>query len=176
MAGESTLTLIGNLVDEPEMRFTPNGAAVCKFRVASTPRKFNRDTNAWEDDREKALFLPCTVWRKQAEQAAESLQKGMRVIVVGRLSQRSYEDREGVKRTVLELEVDEVAPSLKYATAQVTKAGGSGGGQQAYQQARQASSREGMDDPWTSPPPAGGGQQQGGWGGGQGGYSDEAPF
>jgi single-strand DNA-binding protein len=170
MAEESVLTLIGNLVDEPELRWTPSSVAVCKFRVASTPRKFVRETNSWEDDKEKALFLPCTVWRQQAEQAAESLQKGMRVIVVGRLSQRSYEDKEGVRRTVFELEVNEVAPSLKYATAKVTKTSGSGQGRQDFQQARQA--QQASEDPWAS-----GGQQAGGWGGGGGaGYDDSPPF
>lgn len=177
MAGESVLTLIGNLVDEVELRFTPNGAAVAKFRVASTPRKFNRDANAWEDDRDKALFLPCTVWRQQAEQVAESLQKGMRVIVVGRLTQRSYEDKEGVRRTVFELEVDDVAPSLKYATAKVTKAsGGSGQGRQDARQAVQQGASAPADDPWASG--AQGGGQQGGWGsgGGQSGWDDAPPF
>lgn len=153
MAGESTLTLIGNLVDDVELRFTPNGAAVAKFRVASTPRRFNRDANAWEDDKDGSLFLSCSVWRQQAENCAETLQKGMRVIAVGRLKQRSYEDREGVKRTVMELDVDEVAPSLRNATAKVTKAGGSGQGRQQYEQQRQASSQEGRSDPWASDVP-----------------------
>jgi single-strand DNA-binding protein len=162
MAGESVLTLIGNLVDEVELRFTPNGAAVAKFRVASTPRKFNRETNSWEDDKDKALFLPCVVWRQQAEHAAESLQKGMRVIVVGRLVQRSYEDKEGVRRTVFEVEVDDVAPSLKYATAKVTKASsGSGSGRQdARQAARQGASSPPAEDPWAS---STGGGQAGAW-------------
>ncbi|MFJ4473294.1 single-stranded DNA-binding protein [Streptomyces sp. NPDC089424] len=168
MAGEVIITVIGNLVDEVELRFTPNGAAVAKFRVASTPRKFNRDSNAWEDDKDNSLFLNCQVWRQAAEHCAESLAKGMRVIVQGRLRQRSYEDREGVKRTVFELDVEEIGPSLKMATAKVTKAGGSGQGRQQYEQARQQSSQEGIQDPWTSPPPAGPGA--GAWGG------DEPPF
>ena len=167
MAGETVITVCGNLVDEPELRFTPNGAAVAKFRVASTPRKFNRDTNAWEDDRDGSLFLTCSVWRQQAENAASTLEKGMRVIVVGRLKSRSYEDREGVKRTVFELDVDEVAPSLRNATATVTKAGGSGQGREQYQQARARSSQEGVQDPWGSDVP-GTAPAAGGW--------DEAPF
>jgi single-strand DNA-binding protein len=167
MAGETVITVCGNLVDEPELRFTPNGAAVAKFRVASTPRKFNRDTNAWEDDRDGSLFLTCSVWRQQAENAASTLEKGMRVIVVGRLKSRSYEDREGVKRTVFELDVDEVAPSLRNATAQVTKAAGSGQGREQYQQARARSSQEARQDPWGSDVP-GTAPASGGW--------DEAPF
>lgn len=148
MSGETIITVCGHLIDDPELRFTPGGAAVAKFRVASTPRTYNKDTQAWEDG--ESLFLSCSVWRHQAEHVAESLTKGMRVIVVGRLKQRSYEDREGVKRTVFELDVEEVAPSLRNATAKVTKASGQGRGQQEYQKARQASSREGMDDPWAS--------------------------
>ena len=169
MAGETVITVVGNLVDEPELRFTPSGAAVAKFRVASTPRTFDKQTNQWKDD--ESLFLTCSVWRQAAENAAGSLQKGMRVIVQGRLKQRSYEDREGVKRTVYELDVDEVGPSLRNATAQVTKAGGSGHGKQDFQQARQAQ-QPAAEDPWTSGGPAG---QAGGWGGG-GGYSEEPPF
>jgi single-strand DNA-binding protein len=167
MAGECVITVCGNLVDEVELRFVPNGAAVAKFRVASTPRKFNRDANAWEDDRDGSLFLTCSVWRQQAENAASTLEKGMRVIVVGRLKSRSYEDREGVKRTVFELDVDEVAPSLRNATAQVTKAGGSGQGREQYQQARARSSQEARQDPWAANVP-GTVPASGGW--------DEAPF
>lgn len=186
MAGETVITIIGNLVEDPELRFTPAGAAVAKFRVASTPRTFDRQTNAWKDG--ESLYLPCSVWRQQAENAAESLQKGMRVIVQGRLKQRSYEDREGVKRTVFEMDVEEVAPSLLHATAVVTKVagkggqGGYGGGQQGGGSA--GGGRQGggaaADDPWASSAPAGG--QQGGngqWGGGQGGGSyagEEPPF
>lgn len=119
MAGETVITVVGNLVDDPELRFTPSGAAVAKFRVASTPRTFDRQTNEWKDG--ESLFLTCSVWRQAAENVAESLQRGMRVIVQGRLKQRSYEDREGVKRTVYELDVDEVGASLRSATAKVTK-------------------------------------------------------
>ncbi|WP_156727828.1 single-stranded DNA-binding protein [Streptomyces apocyni] len=198
MAGETVITIVGNLVDDPELRFTPSGAAVAKFRVASTPRIFDKQTNEWKDG--EGLFLTCSVWRQAAENVAESLQRGMRVIVQGRLKQRSYEDREGVKRTVYELDVEEVGASLKTATAKVTKTtgrggqggyggggggqqgggnwgGGSGGGQQQGGGAAPAS------DPWGPGTPAGGGQQGGGgggWGGSSGGsgggYSDEPPF
>ncbi|MBL1083279.1 single-stranded DNA-binding protein [Streptomyces actinomycinicus] len=195
MAGETVITVIGNLVDDPELRFTPSGAAVAKFRVASTPRTFDRQTNEWKDG--ESLFLTCSVWRQAAENVAESLQRGMRVIVQGRLKQRSYEDREGVKRTVYELDVEEVGPSLRNATAKVTKtAGGARGGQGGYgggggQQGGggwgggpgggQQGGGAPADDPWATGAPAGGGQQGGGgWGGGSGGsgggYSDEPPF
>ncbi len=126
MAGETVITVVGNLVDDPELRFTPSGAAVANFRIASTPRTFDRQTNEWKDG--DALFLSCSVWRQAAENVAESLQKGMRVVIQGRLKQRSYETREGEKRTVVELEVDEVGPSLAFATAKVTRASRSGGG------------------------------------------------
>ena len=126
MAGETVITVVGNLVDDPELRFTPSGAAVANFRVASTPRTFDRQSREWKDG--EALFLSCSVWRQAAENVAESLQKGMRVVVQGRLKQRSYEDREGQRRTVVELDVDEVGPSLKYATAKVARVSrGSGG-------------------------------------------------
>ncbi|MGW4564234.1 single-stranded DNA-binding protein [Streptomyces sp. NPDC004561] len=197
MAGETVITVIGNLVDDPELRFTPSGAAVAKFRVASTPRTFDRQTNEWKDG--ESLFLTCSVWRQAAENVAESLQRGMRVIVQGRLKQRSYEDREGVKRTVYELDVDEVGPSLRNATAKVTKTAGGGarggqggqGGQGGYGGGGGQGGGWGggpgggqggapADDPWASGAPAGGGNQGGGgWGGGSGGgggYSDEPPF
>jgi single-strand DNA-binding protein len=149
MSGDTVITVCGNLVDDPELRWTPNGAAVAKFRVASTPRTYDKAKESWVDG--ESLFLTCSVWRQQAEHVAESLARGMRVIVVGRLKQRSYEDREHVKRTVMELDVDEVAPSLRTATAKVTKAAsGQGQGQQAYAQARQRSSQEGRDDPWAT--------------------------
>lgn len=119
MAGETVITVVGNLVDDPELRFTPSGAAVTKFRIASTPRTFDRQTNEWKDG--ESLFLSCQVWRQAAENVAESLQRGMRVIAQGRLKQRVYDDREGVKRTVFELDVDEVGPALSRATAKVTK-------------------------------------------------------
>ncbi|MEU1301060.1 single-stranded DNA-binding protein [Streptomyces shenzhenensis] len=188
MAGETVITVVGNLVDDPELRFTPSGAAVAKFRVASTPRTFDRQTNEWKDG--ESLFLTCSVWRQAAENVAESLQRGMRVIVQGRLKQRSYEDREGVKRTVYELDVEEVGASLRNATAKVTKTsgggrsgqgggGGWGGGPGGGQQGGGAPA----DDPWATSAPAGGNQGGGGWGGGSGGgqqggggYSDEPPF
>lgn len=135
--GTTPITLVGNIVADPELRYTPSGAAVANFRVASTPRKFNPQTNQWED--EEALFLACNIWRQPAENVANTLRKGDRVVVTGVLKQRSYDDREGNKRTVYEVEVDEVGPSLRYATAQVAKTprqGGQGsGGQQGYQQA-----------------------------------------
>lgn len=165
MSGETLITVVGNLVDDPELRFTPAGAAVAKFKVASTPRTYDKQTSAWKDG--DPLFLPCSVWRQAAEHAAESLQKGMRVIVVGRLGQRSYEDREGVKRTVFELDVEEVGPALKYATAKVTKASSSQG---AVQSARREQGRASAEDPWSSSTP-GTQQQAGGWGGGE-----EPPF
>ncbi|MFD5142365.1 single-stranded DNA-binding protein [Streptomyces sp. NPDC058401] len=201
MAGETVITVVGNLVDDPELRFTPSGAAVAKFRVASTPRTFDKQTNEWKDG--ESLFLTCSVWRQAAENVAESLQRGMRVIVQGRLKQRSYEDREGVKRTVYELDVEEVGPSLKNATSKVTKTtgrggqggygGGGGGGQQQgggggnWGGAPSGGAPQGggapSDDPWASSAPAGGQQQGGGgggWGGSSGGsgggYSDEPPF
>jgi single-strand DNA-binding protein len=172
MAGETVITVVGNVVDEQvSLRFTPSGAGVCKFTVASTPRTYNKEKQAWEDG--TTLYLPVSVWRQQGENCGETLTRGMRVVVQGRLSQRSYEDKQGVKRTVFELEADEVAVSLRNATAQVTKSGGSGQGRQQFQQARHQSSQEGLQDPWTQPAPAG---QSGALGGGSGGYSDEPPF
>lgn len=148
MAGETTLTVIGNLTDDPELRFTPSGAAVANFTVASTPRTFNKQTNAWDDG--ETLFLRCSIWRQAAENVAESLTRGTRVIVSGRLKARSYETREGEKRTVMELEVDEIGPSLTWATAKVTRASRSGGGAGGGfggggQQAAPA------NDPWATP-------------------------
>src|SRR5688572_323907 len=125
-AGDVNITVVGNLTDDPELRFTPSGAAVARFRVASTPRFLDRQSNEWKDG--EPLFLQCQVWRQAAENVAESLHRGARVIVTGRLRQRSYETKEGEKRTVLELEVDEVGPSLRYATAKVQKMARSGGG------------------------------------------------
>ncbi|MFI9360168.1 single-stranded DNA-binding protein [Kitasatospora sp. NPDC053057] len=200
MAGETVITLVGNLVDDPELRFTPSGAAVAKFRIASTPRTFDRQTNEWKDG--ESLFLTCNVWRQPAENVAESLQRGMRVIVQGRLRQRSYETKEGEKRTVFEVEVDEVGPSLRSATAKVTRAnrsGGPGGGFGGQQGGGQGGWSGGggqqggggwggnsgggqsgpSDDPWASSAPSGGGNQGGGgWGGAPsgGGYSEEPPF
>jgi single-strand DNA-binding protein len=162
MAGETVITVVGNLVDDPELRFTPSGAAVANFRIASTPRTFDRQAGEWRDG--ETLFLSCSVWRQAAENVAESLQKGMRVVVQGRLKQRSFETREGEKRTVFELDVDEVGPSLRSATAKVTKTtrsgggGGYGGGQGSY------GGGQPDNDPWASQPAGG----QGGYGGGQG--------
>ena len=158
MAGETPITVVGNLTADPELRFTPSGAAVAKFRVASTPRFLDKQTNEWKDG--ESLFLTCNVWRQAAENVAESLQRGMRVIVSGRLKARSYETREGEKRTVFEIDVDEVGPSMKYATAKVTKTSRSGGGQ-GY------GSGGGGDDPWASNQSTGQ-SGQGGWGGQQG--------
>ncbi|WMX46071.1 single-stranded DNA-binding protein [Streptomyces roseicoloratus] len=192
MAGETVITVVGNLVEDPELRFTPSGAAVAKFRIASTPRTFDRQTNEWKDG--ESLFLTCSVWRQAAENVAESLQKGMRVVVQGRLKQRSYEDREGVKRTVYELDVEEVGPSLRNATAKVTRTTGrggqggyGGGGQQGGGGGSWGGNSGGgqqgggapSDDPWGSSAPSGGqqGGGGGGWGGNSGGgYSDEPPF
>jgi len=184
MAGETVITVVGNLVDDPELRFTPSGAAVANFRIASTPRTFDRQTNEWKDG--DALFLSCSVWRQAAENVAESLQRGMRVVVQGRLKQRSYETREGEKRTVVELEVDEVGPSLAFATAKVTRAsrsggggGYSGGGGQGGGQSRPQQSGGG-NDPWATPAPAQGGGAPAApagdpWGA-PGAGSDEPPF
>ena len=137
MAGETVITIVGNLVDDPELRFTPSGAAVANFRVASTPRTFDKQSGEWRDG--DSLFLTCSVWRQAAENVAESLQRGMKVIVQGRLKQRSYETREGEKRTVFEIDVDEVGPSLRNATAKVTKTTRSGAGGFA-----------GSNDPWAA--------------------------
>jgi single-strand DNA-binding protein len=142
MSGETPITLIGTLVDAPELKFTPSGAAVAKFRVASTPRRFDKTEQKWVD--EESLFLTCSIWREAAESVAESLDKGMRVIVVGRLRQRSFETRDGEKRTVFEVEADEVGPSLKWASAKVTKMARSGGSQSS------SGPRQTADDPWSS--------------------------
>lgn len=170
MAGETTITVIGNLTDDPELRFTPSGAAVAKFRVASTPRFLDRASGEWKDG--EALFLACTVWRQVAENVAESLQRGSRVIISGRLRQRSYETREGEKRTVIELEVDEIGPSLRYATAKVQKMsrGGSGGGFGASGGSGGGAGGGGgfADDPWASATPAGGGSSSS--------FNEEPPF
>src|SRR5215203_5166041 len=170
MAGETTITLVGNLTADPELRFTPSGAAVANFTVASTPRTFDRQTNEWRDG--DAMFLNCAVWRQAAENVAESLQRGMRVIVQGRLKSRSYETKEGEKRTVYEVEVDEVGPSLRSATAKVNKTqrGGGGGG---------FGGGAVDNDPWASAAPAA--PASAGSGGGGGGWnapgtSDEPPF
>ncbi|WP_420176548.1 single-stranded DNA-binding protein [Luteococcus sp. OSA5] len=192
MAGETPITLVGNLTADPELRFTPSGAAVANFTVASTPRQFDRQTNEWRDG--EAMFLNCSVWRQAAENVAESLQKGMRVVVQGRLKARSYETREGEKRTVFEVEVEEIGPSLKYATAKVTRTsgGGSGGNWQGGNQgggygggAPAAGGNQGWGNQgggnagggWQSAPQGQGGDNRGGgvdpWAQAQ---SDEPPF
>jgi single-strand DNA-binding protein len=151
--GDVTITVVGNLTDDPELRFTPSGAAVANFTVASTPRILDKATNEWKDG--DALFLRCSIWRQAAENVAESLQRGARVLVTGRLRQRSYETKEGEKRTVVELEVDEVGPSLRWATAKVAKAarsgGGGGGGYSGGGSSGGGSSSAGADDPWATP-------------------------
>ena len=146
-AGDTNITIMGNLVNDPELRFTPNGAAVAKFTVASTPRYLDKATNEWKDG--DSLFLTCNVWRQAAENVAESLQRGTRVIVTGRLKQRSYETKEGEKRTVYEVEVDEVGPSLRNATAKVTKTSGKSSG--SFAPAAEVAS----DDPWSAAPVGG---------------------
>ena len=166
MAGDTNITLVGNLTDDPELRFTPSGAAVANFTVASTPRFLDKQTNEWKDG--DALFMRCNIWRQAAENVAESLQRGMRVIVTGRLRQRSYETKEGEKRTVYEVEVDEIGPSMRYATAKVNKVqrgGGSGGG--GFGGGGSSTGGGASDDPWATPAPSGGG-------GGE--FSDEPPF
>jgi single-strand DNA-binding protein len=175
-AGDTTITIIGNLVNDPELRYTPTGQAVATFRVASTPRFMDRQTNEWKDG--DSLFLSCNVWRQAAENVAESLQRGMRVIVSGRLRQRSYETKEGEKRTVYEIEVDEVGPSLRNASAKVNRSarsstgGGFGGGQSGPGGQSSQSGQGGYgggasgranDDPWAAEP-------------GDSGFSDEPPF
>ncbi len=170
-AGDVTITVIGNLTDDPELRFTPSGAAVAKFRVASTPRFLDKQTNEWKDG--EPLFLACNVWRQAAENVAESLQRGARVIVSGRLRQRSYETREGEKRTVMELEVDEIGPSLRYATAKVQKMSRSSRRRVRLRWWRNSGGRRRRhpaDDPWASAAPATSG------GSGAAGFDEEPPF
>ena len=181
MAGETQITLVGNLVDDPELRFTPSGVAVANFRVASTPRVFDRQSGEWRDG--ESMFLTCTVWRQYAENVAESLQRGMRVVVQGRLKQRSFETQQGEKRTVFEVDAEEVGPALRYATAKVTRTprqggGGFGGGQpQGGGYGNQGGGFGGpqggrggapAEDPWAT--------NSGGGGFGGGGFSDEPPF
>ncbi|MFC6884906.1 MULTISPECIES: single-stranded DNA-binding protein [Actinomadura] len=186
MAGDTVITIVGNLVEDPNLRFTPSGQAVASFRIASTPRFFDRQTSEWKDG--EALFLTCNVWRQAAENCAETLQRGMRVIVQGRLKQRSYETREGEKRTVFEIEADEVGPSLRNATAKVNKTqrqggggfgggggqggggfggGPGGGGGFGGGQGGPGGGGAPADDPWAT---------GGGGGGGGGGFSDDPPF
>jgi single-strand DNA-binding protein len=199
MAGDTVLTVIGNITGDPELRFTPSGAAVANFTVASTPRAFDRQSNEWKDG--ETLFMRCSVWRDAAENVAESLQRGTRVIVSGRLKSRSYETKEGEKRTVVEMEVDEVGPSLRYASAKVTKTqrgsgggggfGGQGGGGFSGGQGGgyQGGGGQNAEDPWATPAggstgpsgsggsgsPASSGGSPGGWGNNAPGY-DEPPF
>ena len=196
-AGDTVITLVGNLTDDPELRFTPSGAPVANFTVASTPRFLDKSTNEWKDG--DTLFLRCNIWRQAAENAAESLQRGMRVIVQGRLKQRSYETKEGEKRTVYEVEADEVGPSLKNATAKVVKTtrggagqgggnfgggqgggnlgGGQGGGNLGGGQGGSAGSGgQSNDDPWATSAPAPSGSSAGSWGGGGSASYDDPPF
>jgi single-strand DNA-binding protein len=163
MAGDTIITVVGNLTADPELRFTPSGAAVASFTIASTPRTFDRNANEWKDG--EALFLRCSIWRQAAENVAESLTRGMRVVAQGRLKQRSYETREGEKRTVIELEVDEIGPSLRYASAKVnrTQRGSSSGG---FGSSGSDARTPTADDPWSTAPSTSGG----------GGFSDEPPF
>ncbi len=172
MAGETVITVIGNITDDPELRFTPSGAAVANFTVASTPRTLNKQTNEWEDG--EALFLRCSIWRQAAENVAESLQKGARVIVQGRLKARTWETREGEKRTSFELDVEEIGPSLRWATAKVTRASRSGGAGGGY---GGGGGQSQQPDPWASNAPQGvpqGGAPQGG--APQGGAAQNDPW
>jgi single-strand DNA-binding protein len=194
MAGETPITIIGNLTGDPELRFTPSGAAVANFTIASTPRTFDKQSNEWKDG--ETLFMRCSIWKDAAENVAESLTKGVRVVAVGRLKQRSYDTKEGEKRTVIELEVDEVGPSLRYANAKVqrtTRTGPQQGspqqqqefGGQAAQRFDQSQGQWGQQpqqqgDSWaTGPsggPQQGPPQQGGGWGGQRAPSYDEPPF
>ena len=200
MAGDTVITIIGNLTQDPELRFTPSGAAVANFTVASTPRQFDRQSNEWKDG--ETLFMRCSVWRDAAENVAESLTRGSRVLVSGRLKSRSFDTKEGEKRTVVELDVEEVGPSLRYATAKVNKtqrggAGGGFGGNSGQAGGQGGGSNQGgfgggnnapANDPWATGGNSGQGNQGGGGsnqGGGQGGQGggwntgpsyDEPPF
>lgn len=167
MAGETVITVVGNLVADPELRYTNSGAAVATFRIASTPSRFDKEQQKFVDG--DALFLSCNVWRDAAEHVTESLQRGARVIVQGRLRQRSYKTKEGEDRTVFEVEVDEIGPSLRYATAKVQKATRSGGGQQS-RPAQQGG--DGFNDPWAGQ----GAQPSRGFGGQQAASDQEPPF
>ncbi|TDN91075.1 single-stranded DNA-binding protein [Microbacterium sp. BK668] len=168
MAGETIITVVGNLTADPELRYTQNGLPVANFTIASTPRNFDRQANEWKDG--EALFLRASVWREFAEHVAGSLTKGSRVIATGRLKQRSYETREGEKRTAIELEVDEIGPSLRYATAQVTRAAGGGGGAPRQQQV--------ADEPWSTPgsSSSSGGSSADAWSTPGTSYGDDTPF
>jgi single-strand DNA-binding protein len=175
--GDINVTVVGNLTNDPELRFTPSGAAVASFTIASNSRYLDKATNEWKDG--EPVFMRCSVWRQYAENVAESLTRGTRVIATGRLKQRSYDNRDGQKVTVIEMEVDDVGPALRTATAKVTKvarAGGGGFGDAGGFGGQPAPA--GNDDPWASSAPAGGGASQGGgsWGGGGGTSYDEPPF
>jgi single-strand DNA-binding protein len=198
MAGETVITLVGNLTNDPELRFTPSGAAVANFTVASTPRTFDRQSNEWKDG--ETLFMRCAVWREAAENIAESLTRGTRVVVTGRLQSRTFDTKEGEKRTVIEMQVDEVGPSLRYATAKVNKTsrggsgggggggfsggsgsggansggGNSGGGGGGWGGGSGGSAPQQQDDPWATGPSGGGNASGGGgWGGAS---NDDPPF
>ena len=182
MSGETTITVIGNLTNDPELRFTPSGAAVANFTIASTPRTFDRQSNEWKDG--ETLFMRCSVWREAAENVAESLTRGTAVIAQGRLQSRSFETREGEKRTVVEMQVDEIGPSLRRATAKVTKAqrgggggfgGGSGAGGWGGGQGGSQGGGQPVDDPWATGP-AGGQRAGSGFGSGGGSSYDDPPF
>jgi single-strand DNA-binding protein len=198
MAGETVITVVGNLTNDPEIRFTASGAAVCSFRIASTPRTLDRQSGEWKDG--EPLFLSCSVWRDAAEHVSESLTRGSRVIVQGRLRQRTYDTKEGEKRTVIELEVDEIGPSLRYATAKVQRMNRSGGGGGGFGASgggggggnfggggggnRQQSSGGGggrgnsndFEDPWATAAPASGGGGRSGGGGNNSSFDEEPPF
>ncbi|OUE19722.1 Single-stranded DNA-binding protein [Clavibacter michiganensis] len=182
MAGETIITVVGNLTSDPELRYTQNGLAVANFTIASTPRSFDRASNDWKDG--DALFLRASVWREFAEHVASSLTKGSRVVATGRLKQRSYETKEGEKRTSIELEVDEIGPSLRYATAQVTRAAGgggnggggnSGGGGRGQFGGGQPQQQQVAEEPWGTPASSGGNSGDGGWSN-PGNFNDETPF
>jgi single-strand DNA-binding protein len=169
LSNETTITIIGNLTADPELRFTPSGAAVAAFTIASTPRHFDRESSQWKDG--DPLFMRCSIWRGYAENVAETLTKGMQVIATGRLKQRSYEDRDGVKRTVVELDIDDIGPTLRFATAKVTKATRAGSAQSYGQSGVQRSNGQASDDQWAAAgasTPAGGG-----WGAQS---NDQPPF
>ncbi|MEZ0164785.1 single-stranded DNA-binding protein [Kineococcus sp. LSe6-4] len=192
MAGETVITLIGNLTNDPELRFTPSGAAVANFTVASTPRTFDRQSNEWKDG--ETLFMRCAIWREAAENVAESLTRGTRVVVTGRLQSRTFDTKEGEKRTVIEMQVDEIGPSLRYATAKVNKtsrggsggggfgggggfsgggSGGNGGGGGGWGGGSGGGAPQQQDDPWATGPSGG---SQGGGGGWGGASNDDPPF
>ncbi|GAB3683698.1 single-stranded DNA-binding protein [Angustibacter aerolatus] len=194
MAGDTIITIVGNLTNDPELRFTPSGAAVANFTIASTPRTFDRQSNEWKDG--ETLFMRCSVWREAAENVAESLTRGTAVIAQGRLQSRTFDTKEGEKRTVMEMQIDEIGPSLRRATAKVTRAqrggggggfgggnggGGNSGGGGGFGGGGSQGGGQPADDPWATGPSGGGGNRGGGGGGfggggGQGGSYDDPPF